>query len=101
MAALISANAQKLGHTVVYFDAESALDDTFLAKAGCDVDSMIYVQAISVEKVLSEIETLMDEYPHTQFLFVWDSIAATASEKDLEGDFNPQSSMAVKPRFLF
>ena len=100
MAALISANAQKLGHTVVYFDAESALDDTFLAKAGCDVDSMIYVQAISVEKVLSEIETLMDEYPHTQFLFVWDSIAATASEKDLEGDFNPQSSMAVKPRIF-
>ena len=37
---------------------------------------------------------------HTQFLFVWDSIAATASEKDLEGDFNPQSSMAVKPRIF-
>ena len=100
MAALISANAQKLGHTVVYFDAESALDDTFLTKAGCDVGKMIYVQAISVEKVLSEIENLMDEYPDTQFLFVWDSIAATASEKDLEGDFNPQSSMAVKPRIF-
>ena len=100
MAALISANAQKMGHTVVYFDAESALDDTFLAKAGCDVSSMIYVQAISVEKVLNEIENLMDEYPDTQFLFVWDSIAATASEKDLEGDFNPQSSMAVKPRIF-
>lgn len=100
MAALISANAQRMGHTVVYFDAESALDDTFLAKAGCDVGSMIYVQAISVEKVLNEIESLMDEYPDTQFLFVWDSIAATASEKDLEGDFNPQSSMAVKPRIF-
>ena len=100
MAALISANAQKMGHTVVYFDAESALDDTFLAKAGCDVENMIYVQAISVEKVLSEIENLMDEYPDTQFLFIWDSIAATASEKDIEGDFNPQSSMAVKPRIF-
>ena len=100
MAALIAANAQRMGHTVVYFDAESALDDTFLTKAGCDVGKMIYVQAISVEKVLSEIENLMDEYPDTQFLFVWDSIAATASEKDLEGDFNPQSSMAVKPRIF-
>ena len=100
MAALISANAQKMGHTVVYFDAESALDDTFLAKAGCDVKNMIYVQAISVEKVLGEIENLMDEYPDTQFLFIWDSIAATASEKDIEGDFNPQSSMAVKPRIF-
>jgi len=100
MAALIAANAQKMGHTVVYFDAESALDDTFLTKAGCDVGGMIYVQAISVEKVLGEIENLMDDYPDTQFLFVWDSIAATASEKDLEGDFNPQSSMAVKPRIF-
>ena len=33
MAALIAANAQQMGHTVVYFDAESALDDTFLSKA--------------------------------------------------------------------
>ena len=100
MAALISANAQRMGHVVVYFDAESALDDTFLAKAGCDVPSVIYVQAISVEKVLGEIETLMSEYPQQQFLFVWDSIAATPSEKDIEGDFNPQSSMAVKPRIF-
>jgi len=100
MAALISANAQKMGHTVVYFDAESALDDKFLAKAGCNVGDMVYVQAISVEKVLGEIETLMSEYPQQQFLFVWDSIAATPSEKDIEGDFNPQSSMAVKPRIF-
>ena len=61
---------RRMGHTVVYFDAESALDDTFLTKAGCDVDRMIYVQAISVEKVLSEIENLMDEYPHTVFVCV-------------------------------
>jgi len=33
-------------------------------------------------------------------LFIWDSIAATSFEKDLEGDFNPQSSMAVKPRIF-
>ena len=31
--------------------------------------------------------------------FIWDSIAAT-SERRLEGDFNPQSSMAVKPRIF-
>lgn len=100
MAALISANAQKMGHTVVYFDAESALDDTFLAKAGCDVDEVVYVQAVSVEKVLMNIEEIMSDYPDDQFIFIWDSIAATPSEKDIEGDFNPQSSMAVKPRIF-
>ena len=42
----------------------------------------------------------MGEYPETQFLFIWDSIAATSSEKEIESDFNPQSTMAVKPRIF-
>ena len=100
MAALIAANAQKMGHTVIYFDAESSLDDAFLRKAGCNTEEMMYVQAVSVEMVLSRIEDLMGKWPETQFLFIWDSIAATPSEKDIEGDFNPQSSMAVKPRIF-
>ena len=35
-----------------------------------------------------------------KMLFVWDSLAFTPSRSDIEGDFNPQSSMAVKPRIL-
>ena len=100
MAAQLAANAVKMGMTVVYFDAESAIDPDFLEKAGCDLSKTLYSQAVSVEKVLNNIETLMSEYPEEQFLFIWDSIAATPSEKDLEGDFNPQSSMAVKPRIF-
>ena len=100
MAAQLAANAAKMGMTIVYFDAESAIDPDFLEKAGCDLEKTLYSQAVSVEKVLNNIETLMSEYPDEQFLFIWDSIAATPSEKDLEGDFNPQSSMAVKPRIF-
>lgn len=101
MACQIAAEAQKLGHFVVYFDAESAIDPSFLSKSGINTDDdFMYVQAVSVEKTLETIEDLMSQYPETQFFFVWDSIAATSSEKDLEGDFNPQSSMAVKPRIF-
>jgi len=100
MATQIAANAQRMGLFVVYFDAESAIDPTFLESAGCDLSSLLYVQAVSVEKVLETIEELMDSYEDQRFLFIWDSIAATSSEKDLEGDFNPQSSMAVKPRIF-
>jgi recombination protein RecA len=100
MATQIAANAQKKGMQVVYFDAESAIDPDFLTRAGVDIGELLYVQAVSVEKTLNQIETLMTNYPDTQFLFIWDSIAATASEKDIEGDFNPQSSMAVKPRIF-
>ena len=100
MAVQIAANAQKLGHTVVYFDAESAIDPMFLKDAGVNVEDLLYVQAVSVEKTLETIEDLMGEYPETQFLFIWDSIAATSSEKEIESDFNPQSTMAVKPRIF-
>ena len=101
MAAQIAANAQKKGIFVVYFDAESAVDPEFLQQSGCNVDeNFLYYQAISVEKVLESIEMLMDTYPQQRFLFIWDSIAATSSEKELESDFNPQSTMAVKPRIF-
>ena len=100
MAAQIAIEAQKMGHSVVYFDAESAVDKGFLGKMGMDLDNYMYVQAVSVEKVLGTIENLMTQYPETQFLFVWDSIAATTSEKELESDYNPQSTMAVKPRIF-
>lgn len=100
MASQIAANANKMGMTVVYFDAESSIDPEFLKRAGCDLDNLLYIQAVSVEDVLEHIELMMSNSPETQFVFIWDSIAATASKKDIEGDFNPQSSMAVKPRIF-
>ena len=100
MAAQIAANAQKKGMFVVYFDAESAIDPEFLEKAGCVKNAMLYIQAVSVEKTLETIEYIMNEYADQRVLFIWDSIAATPSEKDVEGDYNPQSSMAVKPRIF-
>jgi len=101
MACQIAAQAQKMGHCVVYFDAESAIDPAFLLSSGVDIENLfMYVQGVSVEKVLETIEDLMTQYSDTQFLFIWDSIAATSSEKDLESDYNPQSTMAVKARIF-
>ena len=98
MAAKIAANAQKMGIIVVYLDSESAIDPAFLENAGCDVGNLIYVQAQTVEFVLETIE----EYLRTgnKFLFIWDSLALTPAIGDVEGDFNPLSSMALKARIL-
>jgi recombination protein RecA len=99
MAAQIAANAQKQGISVAYFDSESAIDPDFLAKAGCDVENLLYLQADSVEFVLQTIEDLLKS-TDDKFLFIWDSVALTPSRTDLEGDYDPNSSMAVKPRIL-
>jgi len=99
MAAQVAANAQKMGIDVVYFDSESAIDPTFLEKAGCNVDNLLYVQATSVEFVLETIEDLLGSNEN-RMLFIWDSLALTPAVSDIEGDFNPLSSMAVKARIL-
>ncbi len=99
MAAQVAANAQKMGIDVIYFDSESAIDPTFLERAGCDLNNLLYVQATSVEFVLETIEELLGSNDN-RMLFVWDSLALTPSISDVEGDFNPLSSMAVKARIL-
>ena len=99
LAAQIAANAQKMGIGVLYFDSESAIDPTFLVKAGCDLGAMMYIQTPSVEFVLETIEDVLGA-TEDKMLFIWDSLALTPSVSDIEGDFNPQSSMAVKARIL-
>ena len=98
MATQIAANAQRMGIDVVYFDSESAIDPGFLERAGCDLERLMYIQAENVEFVLETIEELLST--DNKWLFIWDSLALTPSISDVEGDFNPQSSMAMKARIL-
>jgi recombination protein RecA len=98
MAAQIAANAQKMGIDVVYFDSESAIDPSFLTNAGCDLDRLLYIQASSVEFVLETIEELLGS--GSQMLFIWDSLALTPCESEVEGSFDPMSQMAMKARIL-
>ncbi len=99
MAAQIAANAQNMGIDVIYFDSESAIDPSFLANVGCNLENLLYVQAQSVEFVLETIEELIGSN-EGKMLFIWDSLALTPAISDIDGDFNPQSSMAVKARIL-
>lgn len=98
MAAQIAANAQKQGIDVVYFDSESAIDPSFLERAGCNLDNLLYIQAKSVEFVLETIDDLLKV--DNQFLFIWDSLALTPVEQEVQGDFDPMSQMAMKARVL-
>ena len=99
MAAQVAANAQKMGIDVIYFDSESAIDPYFLESGGCDLENLLYIQAQSVEFVLETIENLLAN-SDGKMLFIWDSMAMTPSVSDIESDFNPLSTMAVKPRIL-
>jgi recombination protein RecA len=100
MAGQIAAQAQTKGIQVMYFDSESTMTDEFLEKLGCNVKEIIMVQPADIEQVLESIEVCMANDPDNRYLFILDSLAMTPCRADLEKDFNPQSSMAVKPRVL-
>jgi RecA/RadA recombinase len=63
------------------------------------LEKLLYIPAQNVEFVLETIEELLT-MSDKKWLFIWDSLALTPSISDLEGDFNPQSTMAMKPRIL-
>jgi len=99
MAAQVAANAQKMGISVAYFDSENSIASDFIKDSGVDLDNnWVYFQAASVEFVFETIEMLLGT--GHKWLFIWDSLALTVARADMEGDYNPQSSMAVKARVL-
>ena len=102
LAAQVAASAQKQGKLVVYFDSESAIAPDFWTKAGIDLADAVYVQAKDVEFVLESIEDILASMSggDQKVVFIWDSLALTPTGKDVEGDFNPNSTMAVKARIL-
>lgn len=100
MAVLAVANAQKMGIDCVYFDAESALDRTFLESMGVDVDALIYIQEPTVNMVLDMIDTFCKTNDN-RMLFVWDSLAATPMDSENEAEFELNNgAMSEKPRLL-
>ncbi len=99
IAAQIAANAQKMGITPVILDSESAIDPEFLKKAGCNLENLLYITATSVESVMETIEEILKSGVN-RYLFIWDSLAMTPTISDVEGDYNPNSSVALKARVL-
>lgn len=104
MAAEIAANAQKMGISVIYFDSENAIDPDFLESKGCDLNDLIYVQAVSVETVLDMIEVAISEKieddPDKRLLIIWDSLAMTPTESEKEAGASNGVAMAAKAKVV-
>ena len=100
MALQIATNAQKdLGMTVVYADPESGMSPDFMRNAGCDLSELIYVQPPDLETWYEIIEeVLKNRAEGERFLFILDSLASCPCKSDIEGDYNPNSSVGVAAR---
>ncbi len=78
------AEAQKLGGTCAFIDAEHALDPTYARKLGVDVDNLLISQPDTGEQGLEIADTLVRSGAID--VLVIDSVAALVPRAELEGE---------------
>jgi recombination protein RecA len=79
----IIAEAQKLGGTVAYIDAEHALDPSYAANCGVNVDDLLISQPDTGEQALEITEALVRS--GAVDVIVIDSVAALVPQAEIEG----------------
>ena len=84
----VVAEAQKLGGTCAFVDAEHALDPIYAAKLGVDVDELLISQPDTGEQGLEIADTLVRSGAID--VLVIDSVAALVPRAELEGEMGDQ-----------
>lgn len=88
----IIAEAQKLGHTCAFVDAEHALDPLYAAKLGVNVDELLVSQPNTGEEALEIVDMLTRS--GAVGVIVVDSVAALTPKAEIEGEMG-QSFMGL------
>lgn len=91
------AAAQAAGGIAAYIDAEHALDPTYMAKLGVNVDELLVSQPDSGEQGLETCEALVKS--RAVDLVVVDSVAALVPQAELDGDMG-DSHMGLQARLM-
>ena len=93
----VIAEAQKLGGTCAFVDAEHALDPSYAEKLGVNVDELLVSQPDTGEQAL-EITDMLVRSGAVSVLVI-DSVAALTPKAEIEGDMG-DSHMGLQARLL-
>lgn len=93
----IVANAQKNGGVAAYIDAEHALDPSYAAKIGVNIDDLLISQPDSGEEALNIAEMLARS--NAIDVIVIDSVAALVPKSELEGEIG-DSFVGLQARLM-
>src|SRR4051794_12600148 len=91
------AEAQKLGGTAAFIDAEHALDANYARKLGVDVENLLVSQPDSGEQALEIAEVLIRSGAID--IVVVDSVAALVPRAELEGEMG-DAQMGLQARLM-
>lgn len=88
------AQCQQMGGVAVFMDTEHALSKERAKTIGVNLDTMVYSNPETMENVFKDAESIIDivrkKDPERPILIVWDSVAATAVNAEIEGDYDDQ-----------
>ncbi len=91
----IIAEAQKRGGTVAYIDAEHALDPSYAANCGVNIDDLLISQPDTGEQALEITEALVRSSAVDAIII--DSVAALVPRAEIEGDMgDPQMGLQAR-----
>ncbi|MBA3676332.1 MAG: recombinase RecA [Sphingosinicella sp.] len=91
------AEAQKMGGTAAFIDAEHALDPIYAKKLGVDVDNLIVSQPDTGEQALEITDTLVRS--NAVDILVIDSVAALVPRAEIEGEMG-DSHVGLQARLM-
>jgi recombination protein RecA len=97
LALQIVAEAQKMGGTCAFVDAEHALDPVYARKLGCNLDELLISQPDAGEQALEIADTLVRSGAID--VLVVDSVAALVPRAELEGEMG-DSHMGLQARLM-
>ncbi len=80
----VAANAQKLGGTAAFVDAEHALDPEYAKRLGVNIDELLVSQPDAGEQALDIVETLVQS--GAVDVVVVDSVAALTPQAEIDGE---------------
>lgn len=93
----VVAEAQKLGGTCAYIDAEHAMDPIYAGKLGVNINELLISQPDTGEQALEIADTLVRS--GTIDVLVVDSVAALVPKAELEGEMG-DSHMGLQARLM-
>jgi len=93
----VIANAQRLGGTAAFIDAEHAFDPGYAKKIGVNLDNLLMSQPDTGEQALEITETLVKS--NAIDVIVIDSVAALTPKAEIEGEMGA-SHMGLQARLM-
>lgn len=93
----IAGEAQKMGGTVAFIDMEHALDPSYAARLGVNIENLLVSQPDTGEQALEIAETLVRS--GAVEVVIIDSVAALVPRAEIEGDMG-DASMGMQARLM-